>query len=154
MKDFITLLYLILPFFLRKIKADDFPSDSSTSIYLTLGVTKNGNVEVSGDEDWFKINLVAGTTYEVSNKAVSSSDPVVRIKGPAPSTSLIASNDDYGGTYDALIMFQPTTTGDYFIIAACFLSTTGSYQLKVSIAPCPGDCICTIIIKNHKIFYR
>lgn len=44
---------------------DDFPDDFGTNVTIAKGQTLHGTIEVAGDEDWFRIDMVAGRTYYV-----------------------------------------------------------------------------------------
>jgi len=47
--------------------SDDFSSDINTTGVLTVdGVAATGSIETEFDEDWFAINIVAGTNYTVN----------------------------------------------------------------------------------------
>ena len=118
--------------------ADDFPSDSSTTVYLTMNSFKSGEIETSGDEDWFKISLSSGSFSATLN---GNGDPQVYVRGPAPSTSTVASNDDCEGCgLSSRADFTITSSGTYFIIATQLGSGTGTYQIKIGGYVCPTDC--------------
>lgn len=38
----------------------DIPGDGSTGVTLTLGIPVNGVIDLDGDHDWYRIELVAG----------------------------------------------------------------------------------------------
>ena len=42
--------------------ADDYAATTATSGTIAIGGAKAGSIELAGDEDWFKVNLTAGTT--------------------------------------------------------------------------------------------
>ena len=45
---------------------DDYAGDTSTTGSLGVGETVSGQIESSGDHDWFRMNLDGGTTYQIS----------------------------------------------------------------------------------------
>ncbi|MBK7050485.1 MAG: hypothetical protein IPH54_06650 [Rhodoferax sp.] len=55
---------------------DDYADDSVGATALTLGVAKSGNIEVVSDQDYFKVDLVAGQRYlfEMTASGVGSLD--------------------------------------------------------------------------------
>jgi len=131
------------------LKADDYPDDSSTRIFLQLGSSTNGVTETSTDQDWFKTILIAGRTYSFINKVVSS-DPQLIIRGPTPSNSKVAENDDCCGAHStSQISYTPTTTGIYHLISTCYSTFVGGYQLALADSgACDAQCISMILTKN------
>jgi hypothetical protein len=121
---------------------DDF-RDSLTDTTAPLGsVAVNGShtgtLEVTGDRDWFSIQLNAGTTYDINLQGLQAGggtleDPYLRIHNS--SGALVAENDDIvrGINRDSHLTFQATTTGTYYLEAGAFDDNyTGTYRVSVS----------------------
>ncbi len=123
--------------------AGDFvPGTTATSATLAVGGTVNGNIDTSGDRDYYAINLVAGQTYLFRT---SSTTPLT---GTAPAGALdtiltlrdasgaqVATNDD-AGQYDySAIRFTATTTGTYYLDVSAFGTNTGAFNLTAFDAP-------------------
>ena len=45
--------------------SDDYTNDTSTEGTVVVGGTATGNIETDDDFDWFRVELVAGRTYEI-----------------------------------------------------------------------------------------
>jgi Ca2+-binding RTX toxin-like protein len=106
----------------------DIPNDSSTTATVTVdGLNKIGTLETPGDQDWWKVELQAGVTYEIGlfgtrfgPTGVPLFDPLVEIRA---ADGTLLQMDDSGGppspyhTDDALLIFTPKTSGTYYINA-------------------------------------
>lgn len=103
-----------------------------------------GNLESVGDRDWFRVQLTAGTTYEVSldgmaNGKGSLEDPYLRVHNSTG--AIVAQNDDIidGVIRDSLVTFTPTATGTYYMEAGAFDDDyTGTYTVSVGSAVALG----------------
>ena len=61
----------------------DIPGDGSTGVTLTLGIPVNGVIDLDGDHDWYRIELVAGQKYTFTltgNGPTPLSDPYLRLR--------------------------------------------------------------------------
>jgi len=138
--------YFILSVILYLVTADDYPSDSSTRIFLQIGSSISGALETSTDEDWFKTIFVAGRSYTIINQKTTAIDAELTIKGPSPSLAQVAYNDDgFGTRSSSKIVFTPTTTGIYFLIPTSYDGSVGTYKLAISE---PGGCSVQCTCKN------
>ena len=107
---------------------DDFGADTDTAGTIGVGGSVNGEVQFDGvndgrpdDEDWFAVNLEAGTTYQIDLKGASSGS------GSLPSPHLLGIRDSNGvrlaGTAnsnggtgnDSRKRFTPSQDGTYYI---------------------------------------
>ncbi|MEB3311081.1 MAG: PPC domain-containing protein, partial [Snowella sp.] len=105
---------------------DDYAGNSSTTGTVSIGGSTNGVINFGGDTDWFRVNLVAGTTYQFRNNRTSLADPFLSLRNS--SGTLLASNDDGGGNLNSLITYRATYTGLHFLDARAFGSSmTGTY---------------------------
>ena len=100
---------------------------------------------MAGDDDWFQVQLVAGTTYTIRMNgstvgAGTLADPFVYLHNSAGAQ--IASNDDISGSMvpttdpnynpNSFLRFTPTIGGTYYISARDFGdNSAGSYQINV-----------------------
>jgi hypothetical protein len=121
---------------------DDFSNNSATTGAVAVNGSTNGNLEVVGDHDWFRVQLSAGQTYTIrldgsGHGGGTLGDSYLSLY--SGSSSFITSNDDGGGGLDSQIIFTPTTTGTYFIDAGAFADFySGSYRVSVT-ASSPAD---------------
>lgn len=121
---------------------DDFDDSVATQAVLPLNTVLHGMIQTPGDADWIKVGLTAGTSYVITLEGDRSSearleplaDPRLQLIDSAGQT--IARADDTAAGRDAKMYFTPETSGVYFLEAtSAFRYDTGSYALKVSLAP-------------------
>lgn len=113
--------------------SNDLPASLQTRAILTLGETSTSQLETKGDADWFKVTLHAGERYQISlegHGADALPDSHLRLLNAAGQE--IASDDDSGAGFDALIVEEITETGTYYIEASSFGGYyDGGYALRV-----------------------
>ncbi|UVO51893.1 pre-peptidase C-terminal domain-containing protein [Sphingomonas sp. SUN019] len=117
--------------------ADDFADTvrDTTAPFgrLTPGSSVTGNVEVRGDHDIFAISLTAGqrVTLNLNTAATSGlSDPLLSVRNAAG--SVLATNDDFGGSRNSQITLTAQTAGTYYLDAGGYGSSVGRYSLSAS----------------------
>lgn len=114
---------------------DTVPGGTSTSFGISAGTPVFGVVNSSGDQDWYRITVVAGQSYTISlNGATVSgigaiSDTYLRVYNA--SGVLVAENDDAGSLYSALTL-SGLASGTYYISAGGYGTNTGGYSLSVT----------------------
>ena len=106
---------------------DDFAANTATTGTLSVGGSRTGVVNSSGDRDWFRISLNAGSTYRFNLNGNTLSDPTLYLRN-ASGISL-AFNDNFSGL-NSQITFTATTSGTYYLDAGGFLSSQGSYSIS------------------------
>lgn len=118
---------------------DDFTSSTATtgSLFESIARSVHGNIETSGDHDWFRLNLEAGTRYAFNLQAADTgdgtlSDPFLNLYNSSGSS--IASNDDSGEGRNSQIIFTPISNGIYYLGAQAFSAGTGTYVLFAGLA--------------------
>ena len=103
---------------------------------VAVNGSSTGTLEVAGDRDWFSVQLVAGTTYTIRLLGAASgngtlTDPYLRLHDNAG--TLLAQNDDSGGTLESQLSFTPATTGTYYLdVGAYNDGLTGPYRVSVA----------------------
>jgi hypothetical protein len=108
----------------------DIPGDTTTTAALTLGSTLNGNLEVVGDHDWFRISLAAGQPVTVTLDGITLDDPYLYVRDSAG--TLLYSNDDIvdGVNRNSEVTFTPSYSGTYYIdVGAWNNASAGTYQV-------------------------
>ncbi|WP_211101322.1 hypothetical protein, partial [Niveispirillum sp. SYP-B3756] len=89
---------------------DDYTANTSTTGTLAIGGQAAGVLGATNDEDWFAVDLTAGTAYEFSG---SYSD------GGSGTTSLSLVLRDAAGSYinyaSGTSGFTPTSSGRYYL---------------------------------------
>jgi serralysin len=129
----------------------DAAETTATLYTLKIGQSAYGTLGSSTDEDWFRVDLVAGQTYEFRLLGVGNTrltDTLVRIRDSAG--TVIASNDDagaatWGGVHgvDSRLVFNATATGTYFLEADAFSTEIGTYLVS-AVRQTPGGMEFTI----------
>jgi serralysin len=112
----------------------DIPGNTTTQRTLGVGDTWSDAIELSTDQDWFRVFLVQGVTYHVSldgSGAAPLGDPLVRVLD-GTGTVQLAIDDDSGDGLNSLLDITPTATGTYYISAQGFGSFTGQYTLELT----------------------
>jgi len=117
---------------------DDFRADIGTVGTISIDGSATGNIETASDQDWFKVRLTAGDTYQINLEGSATtgetlSDPLLAGVYDASGALVAGTTNDDGGTgLNSQIDFAPTTTGDYFISASAFGSGVGTYKLLLN----------------------
>lgn len=104
----------------RNVPADDVPNDLSTKVNLSPGDSFEGALLTHGDQDWFGIRLSANQDYVFQLKASASghgtlADPLLEIR--SANGDLLVSKDNMLLSNDASVLFTPTSTGNYYLVA-------------------------------------
>ena len=107
---------------------DDYSADTNTSGQLAVGGSSDGQVNSSGDKDWFSVSLSAGQTYQFRLHGVTLNDAALTLYSATGSS--LGFDDNSGGGLDALISFTPSTSGTYYLGAGAAATQTGTYSLS------------------------
>ena len=116
----------------------DIPGDSTSTSTIALGTPITGVLEVNGDHDWYAVNLVAGTRYQITLNGVAVEgygaleDPYIYLRNA--SGALIAQNDDIraGVLRNSRLNWVATASGQYFLDASSWEERfVGGYQLSI-----------------------
>lgn len=113
---------------------DDYAGSTATTGVLGIPESLNGNLETNGDRDWLRLNLTAGQIYEFGLNGITLENPYLRLRNSLGAE--IAFNDDDGsGSSNSLLIFQPTSSGTYYLDAGSHLDTgVGSYSMTTAFA--------------------
>ena len=140
----------------------DFPSNTSTTGRVEVGskveASVTGNIESATDEDWFRVDLEAGKTYQIDMKGEyggggTLEDPYLNNIRDSSSNEIEGTfNDDIDpdNNLNSQITFTPTAGGTYYLLVGAASSTTGTYTLSVREIPPPctlniGDLWCGVV---------
>ncbi|MGD9814802.1 MAG: M10 family metallopeptidase C-terminal domain-containing protein [Hyphomonadaceae bacterium] len=132
--------------------SDTVPGNATTSVVLTIGGSQNGFVNTPGDDDWYRVDLVAGQTYVFTmtgNGGTPLQDTYLELRNEFG--ALIAIDDDAGPGTDSLLRFTVQETGTYFINARAWepdtgATLTGGYTISVTSGGPPQNPLNTIDI--------
>ena len=112
---------------------DDYSSDIQTTASFSINSPGLGNIESTGDIDWWKIYLTKDNTYQFDVFDINLSldlDMYLR----DGSGNQISYDDDSGLDNTPRIIYTPSTSGFYYLdIADYFLDATGQYRVEADI---------------------
>ena len=113
------------------VPTDLIAGDTTTTENLAAGATRASAVDFAGDQDWYRVDLTAGNTYQINLAASAGStlDAYLRVLDAAGNE--IGHNDDAVGT-NARLSVQVLTSGTYFVSAQGYQSSAGAYSLLLS----------------------
>ena len=128
---------------------DDYSASPQTTGHITVGGTESGNLESSGDSDWFAVTLVAGQRYTFSlEDGISEglANPYLKLFNAGG--VLIAQDDDSGSGLNSLLTYTATQSATYFLGASGAIGSvgTGNYQLSATLA---GQSAKPILISSN-----
>jgi hypothetical protein len=120
---------------------DTIPGNATTPFTLAIGGSETGFVNFPGDDDWFRVELVAGQSYvftltgSTGGGGPALEDPYLQLYNS--SGLLIAIDDDAGPVRDSELRFTVVQSGTYYINARAWepdtgATLTGGYQLAVN----------------------
>jgi serralysin len=112
---------------------DAIAGSTSTTSTLSIDGSARGFINTSGDQDWYRVNLVAGQQYTFAANGFGKGaiqDPVLRLLDA--SGNLIVSDDDGGPLAGAKLTYTATATGTYYVAAAGYSTNTGQYLLTMN----------------------
>ena len=116
---------------------DDFFASTSTTATVTVGDTVEGEIEFSGDRDWFAVTLVAGKTYQFDLEGEPTTkgtlgDPYLRGIHDATGALIDGTTDDDGGdSLNSRVEFTADASATYYVAAGASGNLPGSYTLAV-----------------------
>lgn len=114
---------------------DDIPGSVDTTVSLALGGELSGEIETAFDQDWVRVALTGGTSYQFDLRGSPSgagtlSDPYLALHDSTG--ELITFNDDSGNSRESQIDFTAPSTGTYFLAARAYSDRTGTYLLQAA----------------------
>ncbi|HWA01312.1 MAG TPA: PPC domain-containing protein [Caulobacterales bacterium] len=89
-------------------------------------------IEMIGDLDWYRVELVANVRYEISVSGDGDTpltDPFLAVLNA--NGEQIASDDDSGPGLDARLRFTPEATDTYYVQASGLSGSTGGYKVSI-----------------------
>jgi len=103
----------------------------ATATPQAVGDNTVNTIWPQGDQDYYAVDLVAGTEYEFSANNICASCDVYLHLYDAMGTEL-AADDDYIG-YDSRLLFTPAADGTYYVMIRAFNTTFGVAQYTVGV---------------------
>jgi len=103
---------------------------------ITVGETQTHNFDSLADEDWVKFTASAGDTYVIETLNLSSAADTYLYLYDSDGSTLLAANDDYGGSLASRIEWEAPATGTYYVLVKHWNPNVGGcgtiYGLSVS----------------------
>ena len=112
---------------------DTVAGSTSTSSTLSIDSSVRGYVNAAGDQDWYRVDLVAGQQYTFALNGFGTgaiADPYLRLF--SASGIEIAHDDDSGPLGGARLTFTASASGTYYVSAGGFGSGIGQYMLTMN----------------------
>ena len=96
---------------------DAYEGDDAAETAKSIGVgqTQTHNFDNPGDRDWVKFNAEAGRTYLLQTSNLGLSADTYLYLYDTDRTTLMASNDDYGGSLASQIDWTAPANGTYYV---------------------------------------
>jgi len=120
--------------------SDDYGDHAGTSEPLNINSSKQGNLEQTGDRDWFSVDLRARSRYQFNLKGVSLEDPILLLRNNK--SQIIDYNDDISQyNLNSQLTFTPQSSERYFLeVGAYDDAARGTYTLQIEelTPPAPG----------------
>ena len=124
---------------------DDFAFDTDTTGTVAVDGSITGEVEYTGDRDWFAVTLEANRTYQFDLKGLRTDDGTLHdpyLHGLYDMNGTLISgttNDDGGGYRNSRVFFEATENAIYYVSAGGYRSDEGTYTLLVEDITDRGD---------------
>jgi hypothetical protein len=117
--------------------ADSLADSTSPFGQVAVNGASTGTLEVTGDRDWFTVQLTAGWSYLFNlegapTAAGTLSDPYLRFHDSAG--AVLAQNDDVSSSnLNSQVAFVATASGTYYLEAGAFSDMgAGTYRMSIS----------------------
>jgi hypothetical protein len=92
---------------------DDVPANAQP---IALHETQRHNFDSLGDRDWVKFTAQGGLTYTIRTSNLGSTADTYLYLYDTDGSTLLASNDDYGGSLASQIEWTVPVTGTYYVM--------------------------------------
>ena len=118
--------------------ADDYRSDTSTTGVVMVGGSVTGEIERSGDHDWFAVDLEAGRIYRIDLKGRSTGDGTLHnpyLRGVYDDKGVLirgTGDDDRGAGRNSRADFVAPADATYYLAASSYRDWKGTYTLSVT----------------------
>ncbi len=105
----------------------------TTARLTSNGVSTQSTVDVSGDQDWWQIDLVAGASYRFNMNAAIGSPLDSYLRLLDSSGAVLSYNDDSLNSLNSQLDYTATRSGTYYLSAQGYSNSTGGYALSAAL---------------------
>ena len=112
-----------------EIQSGDARADKDTQYTLTLGTTFWGRFDAASDVDWIRLELTAGTVYEIIAWFTYSDSALVKLVDSEGNEHAYGNGRFFRGPD---FTFTPPVTGDYYLSVYGTNNTSDTYQIFIS----------------------
>lgn len=120
--------------------ADDYSASIVTLGAVAVGGSSTGNIQLLGDNDWFKVSLIAGVTYQFDLKGSDTGDGTlaqtyIELRNSTGALLLSDLGSGPGGPgpgYNSRLTFTAAASGVYFL-ASSSAGDLGTYNISVNV---------------------
>ena len=112
----------------------------NTDKVLVANAPRQSLIDLAGDQDWFRVNMMGGYRYDFAMDATAGStlDPSLCLRDAAGTQ--LAFNDDAVGK-NSRLSFTTMTDGTFFISAQAYQSHVGGYTLSMTATQVPFNLV-------------
>ena len=122
--------------------SDDCPHVTTTTCVVDVGGSATGTFETDIDRDWFRVDLEAGTRYQIDVEGKDTGRGTLANPGiglfDASATNLSQNDAVSGVGKNARVTYTPTATGAYYVQASN-VNEQGTYTLSVIVLGANGN---------------
>ena len=115
---------------------DTIPANTSTTEVLTPGGSRTSTIDVAGDQDWFRVTLTGGFTYDIILEGTGTATelPAVEYLIYDSAGNFITNEPDFGTIGIERNSFTSAVGGTFYIAAAGDSnSNIGDYVLSLGV---------------------
>ena len=121
----------------------DFPATTSTTGRVEVGASATGTIGADNDDDWFRVDLEAGKTYQFDMEGMDTGrgtqpDPYVELTNSSGNRDLGFDNNA-GVNKNARLIYTADAAGTHYVVAATGSDEQGTYTLSVRDVTPPPD---------------
>jgi hypothetical protein len=118
---------------------DDYAASTATTGIISAGGSTSGNIETSGDADWFKVTLVAGTTYQFDLKGSDTGSGTLQqpwlFLYDSAGNQLRSDLNGGGSTgpgpgWNSQLIYTAPSNGDFYLASGPSGTGTGTYTIS------------------------
>jgi hypothetical protein len=113
---------------------DQFEADNdrTSASAIMIGQSQTHNFYKLDDHDWTRFEAQEGITYTLRTFSLSGSSDTYLYLYDTDGVTLLASNDDFGGTLASQLVWQAPTTGTYVVLVRHWNPNVGGCGTRYS----------------------